>query len=143
MKLPCKSREPVYSSMKIQLQTTLNKMINQQELTGYVEKAIPELTTLIEQSKCRNAYDVVRQLFQYTTSQILKHNINAAKKCFSVAEQLYNLGNTVVKNAIENVYVYSFSQAFFCDESKRKEVMEFLPLPLYELYKKQVINSHL
>lgn len=118
-------------------------MINQQELTGYVEREIPELSGIIEKSKCRNAYDVVRQLFKYTTTQIVKHNINAAKKCLSVAEQLYNKGNTVVKNAIENVYVYSFSHAFFYDENKRKEVMEIVPLSLYELYKKQVINSHL
>jgi len=67
----------------------------------------------------------------------------AAQKCFTLAAKLYKKGNVAVKNAIENVYVYSFSHAFFHDEQKRKEVMEIIPLPLYELYKKQVINSHL
>ena len=118
-------------------------MISQDELTGYVENAIPELTGIIEKSNCRNAYDIVRQLFKYTTTQVVKHNLAAAKKCFSLAEQLYTMGNTAIRNAIENVYVYSFSHAFFYDEARRKEVLELVPSSLYDLYKKQVINSHL
>ncbi len=118
-------------------------MINQEELSGYVEKEIPEMAGMLAASKCRNAYDVAKQLFKYTSAQILTHNINAAKKCLALAAQLYNMGNNIVKNAIENVYVYSFSHAFFCDESKRREMMQLVPASLYNLYKKQVINSHL
>jgi len=113
------------------------------ELPGYVEKAIPELTGVMKESKSLNAYEVVRHLVTYTSSQIVKHNMNAAKKCLALAEQLYNKGNDVVRNAIENVYVYSFSHAFLCDESKKNEVMGIVPSTLYALYKKQVINSHL
>ncbi len=118
-------------------------MISQQELPGYVTNAVPELTGIIENSKCRNAYDVVRQLFKYTATQVLSKNLAAAKACLSLAEQLYDKGNTVIKNAIENVYVYSFSHAFFCDEKRRREVLPLVPVTLYNLYKKQVINSHL
>jgi hypothetical protein len=82
-------------------------------------------------------------MLTYTTSQVLKHNLGAAKKCMALAAHLYKKGNAHIKNAIENVYVYSFSHAFFHNEEKRKEMMEIIPLPLYELYKKQVINSHL
>jgi hypothetical protein len=118
-------------------------MISQEELPAFIEKSIPELSKEIRKSKCENTYEVVKQMFAYTTRQVLKHNVGAAKKCLTLAAQLYKKGNIHIKNAIENVYVYSFSHAFFHDEKKKREMMEIIPLPLYELYKKQVINSHL
>lgn len=118
-------------------------MINEQNLPAYLEKTMPELAGICVGENYKNTYDIIRQLFKYTTTQVLTHNIKAAKKCLSLAEKLYNKGNIVVKNAIENVFVYSFSHAFFHDENKREEIMEIVPLSLYELYKKQVINSHL
>ena len=118
-------------------------MIGPEELQALIEASIPELSGAIRKQKCKDVYDVVRQMFSYTSSQVLKHNMDAAGKCFVLAAQLYKKGNTTIKNAIENVYVFSFSHAFFHDEQKRKEVMEIIPLPLYELYKRQVINSHL
>jgi hypothetical protein len=118
-------------------------MIDQSELPEFVTNAVPEMSREIENNKCRNSYDVVRQLFKYTAKQVLAKNMAAAKACLSLAEQLYDKGNTVVRNAIENVYVYSFSHAFFYDEKRRLEVMPLVPATLYNLYKKQVINSHL
>jgi hypothetical protein len=118
-------------------------MISQKELPAVIERSIPELSGVWEKEKCENTYDIVRQMLKYTIYQVLNHNMKAAKKCLTLAEQLYKKGNTAIKNAIENVYVYSFSHAFFYDEKKKKEVMEIVPLSLYELYKKQVINSHL
>jgi len=118
-------------------------MISQEELPVFIEKSIPELLGVIKKNKCTNTYDVVRQMLTYTTSQVVKHNIADAKKCMTLAALLYQKGNIDVKNAIENVYVYSFSHAFFHDEDKRKEMMAIIPMQLYELYKKQVINSHL
>ena len=118
-------------------------MISQKELPEVIERTIPELSGVWEKEKCENAYDVVRQMLKYTIAQVLNHNLNSAKKCLSLADKLYKKGNTAVKNAIENVYVYSFSHAFFYDESRKKELLDIVPLTLYELYKKQVVNSHL
>jgi hypothetical protein len=118
-------------------------MINDEEVSSYVGKEIPELTAAIEKGKCRNAYDVVKQLFTYTASQIVTQNVAAARKGLALAEQLYDNGNRVVKNAIENIFVYSFSHTFFLDGSNRREVMQLMPNGLKRLYKAQVINSHI
>ena len=118
-------------------------MIDQTELPGYIKKTLPELSGICEKENCRNAYDIVREMLKYTTSQVLEHNMKAAKSCLLLAANLYSKGNAVVKNAIENVYVYSFSHAFFHDDKRRKEILAIVPDSLYSLYKKQVINSHL
>ena len=104
---------------------------------------MPELAAICHQEKPRNVYDIVRQMLKYTKSQMIRHNVQAAQKCMKLAEQLYYKGNNAIKNAIENVYVYSFSHAFLSDSNMDKEIAQVIPASLYRLYKKQVINSHL
>ena len=118
-------------------------MIDPQELPAYIGKAIPELSQTIEQQDCKNVYDIVKEMITYTSIQVVHHNTAAAKKCLHLAEQLYKHGNAAIKNAIENVFVYSFSHSFFHDTGHNEEVMKIVPPSLYNLYRKQVLNSHL
>ena len=118
-------------------------MISQQDISEYIEHEMPELAEICSKEKSRTVYDVVRHMLKYTKSQVIKHNLNAAKKCMALAEHLYYKGNNAIKNAIENVYVYSFSHAFFHDEQQMNEVMSIVPPSLYKLYRAQVLNSHL
>jgi hypothetical protein len=122
---------------------TQRYMISQKDLPGYIEKSIPELSGICEKEKCKTAYDFVRQLLKYTSRHVIKHNMKIARQCMAIAEQLYKKGNKTIKNAIENIFVYSFTHTFFHDESRRKELVKIVPDSLYELYKKQVIYSHL
>ena len=112
-------------------------------MSEYIEKEMPELSGICSKEKSRNVYDVVRHMLKYTKSQLIKHNLNAAKKCMNLAEGLYHKGNDAIKNAIENVYVYSFSHAFFHDIDQASEAMTIVPPSLYKIYKEQVTNSHL
>lgn len=118
-------------------------MISQEELPQFIENTMPELSDICHSEHSNNAYSVVKQLLQYTTTNIAKHNMNAAKKCLALADQLYRKGNNVVKNAIENVFVFSFSHAFFHKDHNRKDILDIVPPSLYELYRKQLVNSHL
>ena len=118
-------------------------MITQQELQEYIGHEMPELSDICNKEKSRTVYDVVRHMLKYTKTQVVRHNLGAAKKCMTLAEQLYQKGNNAIKNAIENVYVYSFSHAFFHNEQEKNEVMGIVPHSLYKIYRQQVINSHL
>jgi len=120
-----------------------NVMISQEDLSEYIEQEMPELSGICDRKKSRNVYDIVRHMLKYTQLQVIKHNLNAARKCMALAENLYHKGNNAIKNAIENVYVYSFSHAFFHDIDQRDEMMAIVPSSLYKIYKNQVINSHL
>lgn len=118
-------------------------MIAQDEINGYIERSIPELSGICEQEKCRNVYDIARQMIKYVNQQFINRNIKAAKKCLNLAEELYTQGNKTVKNAIENVFIYSFSHSFFHENEKKKQLLAILPGSLYSLYKSQVLSSHL
>lgn len=118
-------------------------MIEQQDLPAYIEQSIPELSGICKSEQCKTPYDIARQMIRYTSDQLKAKNVNAAKKCLTLAENLYNSGSNVIKNAIENVFVYSFSHAFLHEEQKRQNILSMLPHSLYTVYRKQVINSHL
>jgi hypothetical protein len=125
------------------LTKTQTEMISPQDLPALIEKTLPELSGICNKNKCRNVYDTVRQMLLYTHSKVIRHNMKAAQQCMALAEQLYKKGNTAIKCAIENVFVYSFSRIFFQDEKIKSEIVKIVPVSLYELYRKQVISSHL
>jgi hypothetical protein len=116
-------------------------MISQKELPGYIAENIPELSQLCKTEK-GNVYNIVRHLFNYTKSHVVKHNMDAAKHCMRLAEQLYHKGNQAVKNAVENVFVYSFTHGFFYDRRQEQQLKEIIPLSLYEIYNRQLM-AHL
>jgi len=118
-------------------------MLSPEELPEYINRSYPELSAVCGKDNCNNIYDVVRQLLKYTSKQIRQHNTVAARKCLSLADNLHKKGNTAIRNAIENVFIYSFTHAFFTDEKQRQEILGIVPDSLYALYKKQVLYSHL
>jgi len=119
------------------------KMIDQSELPEYISKDIPELSAICQAEPCKNAYSVVRLILNFTKQNVIQHNVKVAKKCLQVAEKLYKKGNGVVKNAIENVFIYSFSHTFFHNDEERKEMMAMVPDSLYKVYVQQMLSSHL
>jgi hypothetical protein len=119
-------------------------MIEQQDLPEYIERSLPELSGICKNADCKNPYDIARQMIRYTADQLRSKNLLAAKKCLTMADNLYNTGNKVIRNAIENVFVYSFSHTFFHDEAKRQSLLALLPANLYTIYKRQMVaGSHL
>ena len=61
-----------------------------------------------------------------------------AKRCFALAEELFQKGNAEVKNAISNVYLYSVSHYL---ELNHLTTRQILPVGLYKEYVKQINTS--
>lgn len=118
-------------------------MMTPSELPGYIRSAVPGLSIANSSRGQKNVYDAVRLLFAHTEDMVERHNYSIAKQCMEAAEQIYIQGNLLLKNAIENVYVFSFSHGFFCDRNNRKELMAIMPSVLYGIYKQQMLDSHL
>ncbi len=117
-------------------------MIDQEQLPAYVEKYFPGISQTCN-DKENNAYVLIKQVVSYVVKELSRRNYEVVGKCFEVVDNLYNNGSTVVKTAIENVFVYSFSYSFYYDKKQRDVVMKLVPLSLQQLYRSQMINSHL
>jgi len=116
-------------------------MINQLEIPMYLEDAIPEISHDLESRRNCSAYDVMNTLTAFTCQSIDEHNYNVVRRCFQAADKLYSKGNTMVKNAVENVFVYSFSKMFNAYPAEKKQLFAIIPITLYTLYIAQVYRK--
>ena len=107
----------------------------------YLEDAIPEISSDLVLSRKRNAYDMMNTLTAFTCQNINEHNYNVVKRCFQMADKLYSKGNTMVKNAVENVFVYSFSKMLNTYPAEKKQLFAIIPITLYSLYIAQVYQK--
>ena len=114
------------------------KMINQIEVPMYLEEALPEMGQDLSVNRKTNAYDIMNTVSALTFKHIKQHNFNIVKRCFKIVDKLYNKGNKVVKSAIENVFVYSFTKMFLSYPAEKQTVLAMVPMTLYSLYINQI-----
>ena len=116
-------------------------MINQDDVPDYVGMRIPEIAgELQREDNMKNVFGSVHVLLDYTLRKIKEQDLLTVKKCFSLAEDLYIEGTGRVKCAIENVFIFSFSQFPNLKTEDMKELMKLIPATLYSIYLGQVLH---
>lgn len=116
-------------------------MINQLEMPMYLEEALPELSPDLKQCKKDNPYILMNLLIAFTSKNIEEHNYKVVKRCFKIADKLYSKGNVMVKNAVENVFVYAFSRLLCHDKKETSKTLGLIPGSLYSLYINQMLRT--
>lgn len=111
-------------------------IISGTDIKGILETNIPGME--IEPSVESNINNLIDRFAGYTIDLIKKGNLPAIKNCFSAADQMLAEGSSEVKQAIENVYVFSISIFFDMAHAVSKQVKELLPEHLMKEYHKQV-----
>jgi hypothetical protein len=83
-------------------------------------------------------YRQAERFADLTKNLIITGNISRAKKCFAVAEKLFQEGSNETKNAISNVFLFSVS-CFM--ELHKCSIRGLFPESLQAEYTKQVCAS--
>ena len=83
-------------------------------------------------------YKQAERFAEITKTAIITGNINRAKKCLVLAEQLFETGSNETKNAISNVYVFSVSSFM---ELRHCSISNLFPKSLKAEYIKQINAS--
>ena len=117
-------------------------MITQYEVPRYLEQQLPVFTCQPQLVALKmNIYKELQHFTDYTRQAILQHNYALVKRCFRLADRLYTQGDTVVKSAIENTFIFSFSSFMSRDNVEKLILKSFIPDRLYSLYLKQISKS--
>jgi hypothetical protein len=117
-------------------------MITQYEVPGYLTKLLPAFTLRPQPGHVSlNIYRELQYFTDYTRKAIDRHNYELAKKCFHLAGILYAQGDAIVKNAIENIFVFSFSSIIPQNNVEKVVLKSFIPVSLYALYLKQISHG--
>lgn len=90
------------------LRNTNMQTITENEVLSLLSNELPQLDAEIKSMPNKvSIYNVISCFADMTKHMAKVGNLKEVKHCFSLAEKLLQSGNTTVKNAIENVYVYS------------------------------------
>jgi len=118
--------------------------MNEYEVPAYLEEKLPGIKTDLDKlGNDISVYKAMQTLVQYINNMTLQHDIRTVKRSFQVAEQIYEKGNTIVKNAVENVIVYSISSMRpLCNEVEWRLLQAYMPIHIYSLYVQQVLKSN-
>ncbi|MBC7830201.1 MAG: hypothetical protein H7122_20830 [Chitinophagaceae bacterium] len=117
-------------------------MISKYDAPRLIKNEIPQIADgLYRNTVTNDIYKSVQCLSECTKNAVLAHDYNLSKKCFKLAERLYNNGDVIIKSVIENCFIYSFSSFMPTDKIERMIVKSIIPGPFYNIYLKQVMQS--
>lgn len=117
-------------------------MIRQYEIPALLKAELPAISEDNYPARITmSIYKSVQSFSDFTKHAVQDHNVNLARKCFSLAEKLYRNGDAIVKNAIENIFVFSFTSFMPNDRVEKLILQSIIPAPLYAVYMKQVMRS--
>ena len=122
--------------------------MNQYEVPAYLEDKIPEMKELLVKkdvsSNIFDPYKSVECLTDFTLKNANDHNIKMLKRCLKAGEKIYMKGNKMIKDAVENVFVYSFSSLFAGCHTKQERIKieSLMPGLLYSAYVQQILKSN-
>lgn len=121
-----------------------SKCMNQYEAVAELADEFPELKKeLSHVSILGNAHQAMHLLLHHTREMIRKRNFAQVSKCMRLAERIHARGNSALKNAVENTYVYSFSMLQAqCNRTEWRIVKAGMPIVLFSIYIRQIIQSH-
>lgn len=121
-------------------------MITQMEVPAYIEDNLPEMKENLQKKAGKSSntiYTSVQCLADFTRNMVKQHNYSMTRRCFIVAAKLHVKGNEMVKQVLENVFVYSLSSLFCsCENCKERNVVQAaLPGSLHKIYVQQITSS--
>lgn len=116
--------------------------MNNYEVSAMIEDEIPAIKKEIASKTIGNANAVMLILARYTRKMISLHDLPAVVKCMHLVDKIYNKGNAIVKNAVENVFIYSFSGIrVCCNKAEWTVIQAKMPMTLYSVYVRQIYKS--
>jgi len=83
-------------------------MLNQYQIPAYITGKLPQLRNDLKGASL-TVYQSVQVLTDYTKRMALEHDFKMVEKCMHLVEALYKKGNTLVRNAVENVFIFSYN----------------------------------
>lgn len=101
-------------------------MIPDERIPELIRQQLPAFTAACGHSVSK----VIHAFMEYTSALVQKGHLQEAGRCFRVAGVLYRNGSGLLKNAIENVYIYGISPLV---DTHKQSLQGLLPLPLQQV----------
>jgi len=115
-------------------------MLHASEVPVFITGSLPQLKA--EFTLKQQVYDSMQVLTDYTRHMAVTHNFKEVKKCVLLVEKIYKHGDALVRNSVENIFIFSFSSTrLMCNIVEWRIIQSFMSTDLYNLYIQQVVRS--
>lgn len=117
--------------------------MNQLEAAREITTVIPEAAAEISGAGAlKSPFTLIRIITGHTRKMVVQHNEIMVRKCLKLMDKIYTKGDRAVKNAVENVFIFSLDHILSaCNAPERKQLFRKVPINLYSAYIKQVYKS--
>jgi len=87
-------------------------------------------------------FSSIQSLTDQAKRLAFQHDLVGLNNCMNLVQQIYKTGNTAVKNAVENIFIFAFSSILpRCNQVEWHLVQSCMPPELYTLYVRQVTKA--
>lgn len=115
--------------------------MNYLQAIEYIHEICPEIKDKIRHNDVQNAYCVIRILTERIKDLIRQNDNNFVFKYLTIINDLYTKGDMVLKNSIENVFIFSLDiSTAFCTEQYRKTIFSHISGDLQSIYFRQIYS---
>lgn len=104
-------------------------MISEKDIPSLLKNELPEIKDKLDhdgKSLGAGLYRNIQVLTDNTRMAIKTGNMQSARKCFRTAELLLSGGNTCVKSAVRNIFLYSLAYLLERRSQKGEELRKVL-----------------
>lgn len=125
--------------------TSQKKIMNYQDAIAEINLALPSCREEFKETyKANNSFMVISTFTRQIRNAIQDQNQKILTNALQKMNELYDKGDTALKNAIENVFIYALdSMTFSCGIERRTLVFSQLSSGLNSKYLQQVYKTGL
>lgn len=115
--------------------------MNYLEAAQEITDVIPDLQNELKENKTQNSYSVIQSFTSRIKNMIRQNDRNILFKSLKKMDEIYRNGDNLLKNAIENTFIYSLDNSTaFCSEEYRKVIFSHISKDLQNIYSRQIYS---
>ncbi|MCJ8155501.1 hypothetical protein MKJ01_17215 [Chryseobacterium sp. SSA4.19] len=115
--------------------------MNYLQATQEITVIIPEITDELKEVKAQNCYPVIEIFTDKIKNMIRQNDKTRLFRCLKKMNEIYRKGDTRMRNAIENSFIYSLDNCTaFCNKEYRTLIFGHLSQELQKVYAKQIYS---
>lgn len=101
-------------------------MIPDENISQLIARQVPDFKV----GQGKSVSNTIHAFMEYTSALVRNGQLHEAGRCFRMAGVLYRNGSNMLRNAIENVYIYGVSPLI---DMYKQPLNELLPLSLKQV----------
>lgn len=106
-----------------------------------INELFPDFERELNKTKSPNSYSVIRTFTERIKNMIRQNDSNLLFKSLQKIDKMYLNGDTLLKNAIENTFIYSLDNfTAFCSKEYRQMIFSHISSDLKNSYSRQIYS---